>query len=395
MLFARTRFRTCATADRTLAALAAVFALLVATPLAGPLMAAEVPQAAAKAGDLPFLAGGDISLAAKIEEHGGVYRDGGAPRDLLEIFRCRGANCMRLRLFNSPRGEGAVCNDLAYTTKLGKRIKDAGQMLLLDFHYSDTWADPGHQQKPAAWKDLPFDDLERAVFEYTRDSIKAMAAGGARPDIVQVGNEITPGMIWPDGKLDKTPESWARLARLIKAGLRGVREAAGSGPPIRTMLHADTGGNRARTQWFFDHVKEQGAEFDLIGLSFYPVWHGTLDNLRENLVATAARYHKPIVVVETAYPWMAGDPKGDKWQGPDNKVRDKYPLTPEGQRQFLADLIKTVRETPDGLGCGVLWWAPEWIAVKGFDGHGATLALFDRDANALPALDLLRGGPAK
>jgi len=395
MLFTMRRLQTCPAGGRTIAALVAVLALLAAALLADNLMAGEGPQAAAKAGDLPFLAGGDISLAAKIEEHGGVYRDGGAPRDLLEIFRCRGATCMRLRLFHTPNGVGAVCNDLAYTIRLGKRIKDAGFLLLLDFHYSDTWADPSHQPKPAAWKDLPMDNLERAVFEYTRDSIKAMAAGGARPDIVQVGNEITPGMLWPDGKPDKTPESWVRLGRLIKAGLRGVREAAGSGPPIRTMLHADTGGRRAATQWFFDHVKEQGAEFDLIGLSYYPVWHGTLDNLRENLVATAARYGKPIVVVETAYPWTAGDPKWDKWQGPDNKVRDKYPLTPEGQRQFLADLVKTVRETPDGLGCGILWWAPEWIAVKGFDGHGASLALFDRDGNALPALDLLRGGLAK
>ncbi|MBL7224348.1 MAG: glycosyl hydrolase 53 family protein, partial [Candidatus Brocadiae bacterium] len=174
-----------------------------------------------------FLKGGDISMLTRIEGVGGVYREEGEKREALAIFRGKGWNCVRLRLFHSPSGEGAVCNDLEYTVKLARRAKRAGFQILLDFHYSDTWADPGHQRKPAAWEGLAFEELERAVFAYTRDCIAAFRKAEALPDVVQLGNEITPGMLWPEGRVGgkefNTPKQWARLAALLAAGRRGVK----------------------------------------------------------------------------------------------------------------------------------------------------------------------------
>ncbi len=144
-----------------------------------------------------FLTGGDISLLTKMEELGQVYLEGDQPRDLLQIFRARGYNGMRLRLWVHPSGEDIFVNDLPYTLALGRRIKEAGMEFLLDFHYADTWADPSAQPKPAAWANLSFAALTAQVHDYSRDVIAALRVGCAMPDIVQIGNEITRGIVWP------------------------------------------------------------------------------------------------------------------------------------------------------------------------------------------------------
>ena len=330
-----------------------------------------------------FLAGGDVSLLARIEALGGVYRADGRAKDALQILKDHGCTCMRLRIFHSPNGRGGVVNDLDYTRKLARRIKAAGFKLLLDFHYSDTWADPGHQTKPAAWRRLPPDKLRQAVFAYTRDVVASLGKAGARPDLVQIGNEITPGMLWPTGRVGgtfDTPAQWRQLAGLIRGGIRGVRAGAGAGAPVRIMIHLDRGGSPAVTRWFFDKLLAEGVTFDVIGLSYYPWWHGSLGNLRKNLAATARRYRKDIVVVETAYPWRGGQPRGNG-----KPAAVAFPATPAGQKAFLTELIRIVRQTPDGRGKGVIYWAPEWIAVKGLRAR-ADLALFDAHGRALPAL---------
>ena len=345
--------------------------------------APRAPARDSAAGEPDFLKGGDVSLLQKIEGLGGVYKHDGKPRDPLSILKAHGCNCMRLRLFHSPNGKGPVCNDLAYTLKLGRRIKAAGLRLLLDLHYSDTWADPGHQTTPAAWRTLTFEQLERAVFEYTRDAVAALRKADALPDAVQLGNEITPGMLWPLGRVGgkfNTPEQWRRLAALLRAGARGVKAPLAKGQAVRIMIHIDRGGSVGGTRWFFDHLLEQGVDFDLIGLSYYPWWHGSLDDLRANLAATARRYRKPIVLVETAFPWTA------RHMGAKKELPVPYPSTPAGQRAFLAAVIRLVRRTPDGLGRGVLYWAPEWIAVRGMGSPWGTKALFETHGNALPAL---------
>jgi len=334
-----------------------------------------------------FLVGGDISMLSRIGELGGVYREGGKQSDPLKIFKKYGWNCYRLRLFVNPTYRNAVVNDLPYTLALAERIRVHGAKLLLNFHYSDTWADPGHQRKPAAWRDLDFDSLENKVREYTASVITEFSAKGVLPEMVQIGNEVTPGMLWPDGKIGREGDveaQWERFTRLLKAGIDGVREPLADGQSVRIMIHIDSGGNRQMTKWFFDNVIERDVPFDIIGLSYYPWWHGTMDALRDNLHATAKAYGKDIMVVETAYPHHGRfTQKPGDW----SHERMAWPISPQGQRAFLVELIKTVRRTTDGRGIGVLYWYPESIPVEGLRVWcEGVMALFDEHGKALPAV---------
>lgn len=333
-----------------------------------------------------FLAGADISMLPRIEELGGKFEAGGAPGDLLGILKKSGCTAARVRLFVNPDHRDGTVNDLSYTLALAARIKAAGLALILDLHYSDTWADPGHQTKPAAWSSLDFEGLEREVEEYTAAVVRAFRDAGALPDIVQIGNEVTAGMLWPDGRLDAsgdTEAQWNRFARLLEAGVRGARAPLAKGETLRVMIHIDRGGDRRGTKWFFDHLLERGVPFDVIGLSYYPWWHGSLDELRENLAATATAYGKDVMIVETAYPH-----RGEEWW----KARPNmaWPISPEGQRAFLADLAAAVRGVPAGRGAGILYWYPESIPVPGLEPwEGGALALFDSRGEALPGLAAL------
>jgi arabinogalactan endo-1,4-beta-galactosidase len=268
-------------------------------------------------------------------------------------------------LFNAPK---TLPNDLAYTIAEAKRAKALGFGFLLDLHYSDDWADPSHQITPVAWQKLKHKQLVEVVHEFTRQSVAAFRDAGAMPDMVQVGNEITSGMLWPDGKL---PDNWDNFTDLLKAGVQGVRDGAGAAKPPLIMLHIDQGGNSETTQWFFSHVLAAHVPFDVIGQSYYPWWQGSLLDLAHNLDFMARTFHKPIILVETAYSWR-----------PDNytKKAGPYPETPEGQRDFLMALAKVVAAAPGGMGRGVFWWEP---AVRG---PLARRGLFDDDGNSLPAL---------
>ncbi|MBN1846553.1 MAG: glycosyl hydrolase 53 family protein, partial [Sedimentisphaerales bacterium] len=224
--------------------------------------------AAGGAAEREFLVGGDISALAVIEEHGGIFRDPNQPGDAIAIMRRYGANCFRLRLFVQPTGKNVVVNDLAYTIALARRIRAAGGQWLLDFHYSDTWADPAHQTKPAAWEDLPFEQPEARVYEYTRDCLGAFQKAGVPPDLVQPGNEITPGMLWPDGKLHDVVEperQWERFTRLLRAAVRGIQAAPADRPP-RIVIHIDQGANWPKTRWFFERIEKYQVPCDVIGL---------------------------------------------------------------------------------------------------------------------------------
>ena len=330
-----------------------------------------------------FLTGGDVSFLAREEQLGALYKDNGQPQDALQIFKAHGCNTMRLRLWVHPDGQGMNISDLPYTLALGKRIKKAGLRLLLDLHYSDTWADPAHQAKPAAWKDLTFDQLTRQVETYSRDVITTFRKNGAMPDIVAVGNETPNGMLWPDGKVEE-PGGWVKYGALIKAGLRGIREGSSPLPPPLTMIHINNGADAGLVQWFFDNLgaRKQGIDFDLIGLSFYPDGKGPMiAQLTQSLARTAAKYHKPIVIAETGYP-AGGEAHPADWE---------FPVTPEGQRLFVSALVAAVKATPGGLGRGVLYWEPEWVSVPGLGQYYGQKPLFDNKFNARPALGALGG----
>jgi len=345
--------------------------------------------------DFPYLLGGDISMAPKLEEQGVVYKDGGQPKDIFAIFHDRGATCVRLRLFVQPNGKGSVVNDTAYTIALAKRVKAAGLLFSLDFHYSDTWADPGLQRIPAAWRDLSFPQLVNQTRDYTAETLKAFKAAGVTPDVIQIGNEITHGLLWPMGALGKKGDSeeagFDRVAELLKADVEGIHLALGNDTPTKIMIHIDGADATHTVQWFFDHITARHVPFDMIGLSYYPTWGGDLSQVKATLAMAAKAYGKPIVIAETAYPFV--DSPGLEGR----KKSFKWPLTPEGQKQYLEALLKVVRETPSGLGAGVLYWYPESVPPKnsteGMWNNGDA-AMFDHDGNTLPVFDAFRAVPS-
>jgi len=312
-----------------------------------------------------YAIGADLSFLKQAEEQGVVFKDEGQARPGLQIFQDHGYNWIRLRLFHTPT---RLPNDLAYTIALAQDAKQRGLKFLLNYHYSDTWADPGHQYTPKAWEGKPHTELVQAVFEYTRDTIAAFREADAMPDMVQVGNEISNGMLWPDGRL---PGNWDNLADLLKAGIDGVEAGRGTAPQPLIMIHIDKGGDWKRTKWFFDKWHSYGIDYDVIGQSYYPWWHGSLLDLRENLIFMANEYNKDIMLVEVAYNWRPAE------------YRDKpapFPESPEGQRQFLDEVHRMVLDTPDNRGKGIFWWEP---AVQG---GLRSRGFFDDDGNALPVL---------
>jgi len=349
---------------------------------------AQLPGEPAAA--VPALRGADISALERIEQAGGVFRDGGQAGDAIAILRAHGSNLFRLRLFVNPDHTEVQVNDLDYTVRMAVRIKAAGAKLLLDLHYSDTWADPGRQTTPASWASLGIDSLERQVETYSADVIARLKQAGALPDIVQVGNEIDAGILWPLGRVggaDDTPLQWSQFTRLLKAGIRGVRSVLGSGDSVRIMLHYSQGGSIGGTQWLFDRINANAVPYDLIGLSYYPWWHGPLSYLQANLRTTALTYGRDVMLVETTHPWRTGG-----WEaGATNLAAMTWGISPEGQAQFLRDVLSAVAAVPSGRGVGVVWWYPEAIAVPGlFVWGGGSLALFDAGGNVLPAAAAFR-----
>jgi arabinogalactan endo-1,4-beta-galactosidase len=323
-----------------------------------------------RAGEFAF--GADLSFLKQAEDRGQVFRDGTNALPGLQIFHNHGYNWIRLRLFVAPVG-GNLPNDLPYTLALARDAKKLGYKFLLDLHYANSWADPGKQPTPEAWKNLTHKQRVKKVFEYTRDTIAAFRDAGLLPDMVQVGNEITAGMLWPDGKL---PENWNNFADYIRAGVKGVDAGCGTNPPPKIMIHTDTGGSIAKTKRFFDKFNRYAIRYDVIGFSFYPWWQGALEDLRENLAFTANTYGKNVIVVEAAYNWRPARESSGRI-GP-------FPETPAGQREFLDEVTRIVMNTPNGCGQGIFWWEP---AVASRNGP-ASRGFFDENGNSLPVLSV-------
>ncbi|MBO0358683.1 glycosyl hydrolase 53 family protein [Hymenobacter sp. BT186] len=246
--------------------------------------------------------GADISFLPQLEARSVKFSDKGQPKDAIQILKDHGFNYVRLRLFNNPAADSGYSPkkgfcDLPHTLQMAARTKKAGLKLLLDFHYSDTWADPQKQFKPEAWKELHGAQLAQTLHDYTRDVLLALKAQGTPPDMVQVGNEINHGLLWPDGDVHSA-DSVAKLdnlAMLLKASVAAVRETA---PKSIVMLHIALGGQNEQSRYWLDNMFARGVTCDVIGQSYYPKWHRTLPELQQNLTDLAARYPQDIVVVE-------------------------------------------------------------------------------------------------
>ncbi len=332
------------------------------------------------------LLGADISSLNKSEDLGGVYkyRDG-TQADALQILQDNGLNYARLRVWVDP-ADGY--HNKAEILEMALRLKRKGIKLLVDFHYSDDWADPGKQYKPAAWANYSFEQLKQAVYDHTFDVCSSLAAQGTPADLVQVGNEINAGMLWPDGDYNH----FDNLAELLKAGYQAVKDSSSS---TRVMLHIAEGGDNELARWWFDNITRRDVPFDVIGVSFYPIWHGSLAELQGNLNDLAERYDKDVVVAEFAYGFSdLGDDHLANIASRDMAV-DGYLFTPEGQRLMTRDILSVVRGVPNGRGLGLFYWDATWTAVSGNgwdaqdpkSGNGwENQALFDFNDRALPAL---------
>ncbi len=372
--------------------------------------------------DNDFIKGMDISTLLEEEACGARFFDNGIKDDALKILKRYGCNSVRLRLWNDPYSEdgtpyGAGTNDIEAAVKLSKRAKELGMSVLLDFHYSDFWADPGKQRVPKAWRHLDVAGLEKAVYDYTLDTMKTLKKEGVCPEMVQVGNEVTNGLLWPTGRKTvkgwcDNPDGYENISRYISAGVRAVREESADS---QVMIHLDNGGlNDMYIDWF-DHYLEKGEDFDIIGFSYYPFWHGPLDGLSYNMKDMAKRYGKKVCVAEVSTGFSTDD--YSKHEGkepcevkgmatkPELVAKVPYPMTPQGQADFMQDIMQRIAEVPGGM--GFYYWEPAWVPVPGCgwanevsvkyieeEGPGgnewANQALFDYEGNALPALKTIR-----
>ncbi len=274
------------------------------TPVPAPAMPATAAAPAQVRDD--YMVGADISWVQQREAQGTRYGENGVAKDILQILKSHGFNYIRLRVFvdptkatpsDRPYSAEGYC-DVPHTVAMGKRVKAAGMKLLIDFHYSDAWADPGKQHVPSAWKDLSNEDLAKKVHDWTKDAIGQMVAAGATPDMVQVGNEITPGMMTDHGGAANAA-GWPVLGSYLKAGIAGVKEAD---PNAMILLHLDRGGDRTfngtvgaanrTTRAWIDNATAQGVQFDVLGISCYQQWQGPPAGWKANFEDLAQRYPK-------------------------------------------------------------------------------------------------------
>ncbi len=346
--------------------------------------------------------GGDISLLPTYVEHGADYYDneGNTITSPLSYFGQQGMNAMRVRLFVNPgnasathRGEG-VRQDLEYVKSLGRQIKDAGMALMLDFHYSDTWADPAKQWTPKEWTQLNDEQLYQKIYDYTKEVLQEMKEAGATPDFIQTGNEISYGMLWgaentssPKKCYVNNESNWSRFTTLLKKAGEACREEC---PDARIVIHTERVAQGNVLKQFYNKIKSYNVDYDIIGLSYYPYYHGTLQTLNSVITDLEASFEdKKIMIVETGY--------FHHWQ-PNNVSYDlsgTYPISGAGQKAFTEALINILNDHPHV--CGLFWWFME-ANEKGLDWNTQRVTdnwynagLFDNETGrALPAITVLK-----
>ncbi|MCX5774860.1 MAG: glycosyl hydrolase 53 family protein [Firmicutes bacterium] len=371
-----------------------------------------------------FIKGMDISSLTEVESLGGAFFDGNVKLDLFDLLKKYNTNSIRLRLWNNPFSEdgssylGGYC-DLQSILKLSERAHMHGMSVLLDFQYSDFWADPGKQYKPKAWENLKGLRLEKALYDYTFDTLKHFRDKKILPEYIQIGNEITNGFLWPDGKLEPNPNGGARLgfdrlAGLLRSAIKAVREIS---PLTKIVLHLERSGDNAIYREWHGHILvKEHIDCDIIGVSYYVYWHGPIENFASNIKDVQARYKKPVMLVETSFGFTGEEYetklKPENFTGlvmTDKKFEslDKkppYTLSIDGQNAFMKKLLTTIND----LGIiGLYYWEPAWLPlrgsswasesairyiheIKGVGNEWANQGLFDYQGHVLPAMKIIK-----
>lgn len=340
-----------------------------------------------------FSMGVDLSYVNQVEDYGGIYKDSGKSKDLFRIMSDHGANTVRVRLWHTPRwvaslNNGKMYYDLEGTARTIERAKQNGMAVNLDIHYSDRWADPAHQETPAAWKDLTLEVLKDSVYHYTFNVLNFLKNKNLVPEMIQVGNETNSGMLWPLGKVSNN--NWQNFASLLNSGIKAVRDFSKTSPvKPKIIIHVAQVQNAAG--WTTSLVDNGVTDFDILGLSHYSKWSTvkTMGELETRIREFRATYKKAVMIVETAYPWTGNNADAYNNIISANDKAAGYDISPAEQFRYMRDLTQAII---NGGGTGIMYWEPAWISSRLNDGWGTgssweNNAFFDFDGNVLPVID--------
>lgn len=322
---------------------------------------------------LPEIRGADMSFVPEIEKSGlTFFNQEDKPEAMLLTLKKAGVNVIRLRLWHNPTD---ITSNFESVKKLSEEIKKLGMKVMVTVHYSDSWADPGKQTKPAQWKNLDFNTLKDSVYQYTKKIMTYI-----NPEFIQIGNEINSGLLWPEGKINNL----SQMKQLIVSGISAVREANKS---TQIIIHF---AGTSSSDWFYSQISD--IDFDIIGLSYYPIWHGKdLDVLKNTLLILSLKYGKKVIIAETSYPFtLSWNDATTNIVGSESQILPEFPATPIGQKNYLLKIKEIIKGIDKGA--GFVYWGSEWVSYKGKDSKtGSTWenqALWDYTNSALPALDV-------
>jgi len=355
-----------------------------------------------------FAMGVDLSYANQIEDHGGVYRDSSAVRDLFRIMKDHGANMVRVRLWNNPQwvktvygsNQTPLYSGFDDVLKTIQRAKTLGLAVNLTFHYSDSWADPSNQKPPVAWENITsLQVLKDSIYNYTYLVLSKLNAKGLMPEMVQIGNETNCGLMitgtkagFPD--LNGCNNHWQDFGSVINSAIKAVRDvSAQSTIKTKIALHVADPKN---VDWWFGQITTAGAvsDFDIVGMSYYPLWHTTIafGDMPALITKLKNSYNKKVMILETSYPWTTDNADSYSNQFGSQLPLTGYAFTKEGQAKFLIDLTQKMITAG---GSGVMYWEPDWISSQMKDqwGTGSSMencTFFDFSGNTIPSIDYMR-----
>lgn len=332
-----------------------------------------------------FYVGGDVSSIIEVEENGAIFYDyEGNQADIFEILKDNGMDSVRIRIWNDPVDENSVPyanghNDLKTAVEIGKRATKCGMRVLIDFHYSDFWADPSSQSVPKDWKNLTFSEKEQALYEYTKNSLITLLDEGVNVTMVQIGNETTSGLA---GETE-----WDKMTSLMSAGSKAVREiSAEYNKEILVAMHFT---EYSGYDWYASQLEKYSVDYDVFASSYYPYWHGSLEGLEASLKNIIEKYHKKVLIVEFAYPYNFANlddiPNAISWN---SSLDFPYNVNKDGQTEAIEDIYKTAISLGDDC-LGLFYWEPAWINIPRSDYIGSpweNQALFDSAGKPLPSL---------
>ena len=336
-----------------------------------------------------FINGVDISMLKQVEDNGGLFYENGNQIDPIQLFKNKGINTARIKIWHTP---SLNYNNLESVLEIAERANDAGLDVLLDFHYSDTWADPSSQTKPSAWVNLNFETLCDSVKQYTYHVITQLKNQNTLPKYVQIGNETDCGLLWPDGYVCNESDNdaqWNNLRELFMHAIEGINSALDIQDTLKIISHVSSGGS-----WFFNNLIEQGLNIDILSISYYPMWHGTFNDLTQNMNQLGNEFQKPVLIVETAYPFtLEWNDNTNNILGLDAQLLEGYDATEQGQKLFLHDLISLVDQNDYGI--GICYWAPDWISTNQFGSTWENQTLFDFNGEILDAISVFDNSSAE